>query len=260
MMAGQVRLKASWEAVCLYTNYMFKIMTLNLWRYYEWDDRIDAIISLIQQERPDCIAFQEVLTNHAFSDFPATDFIADKCGYKYRAFAPTLARHKTRDRDGNHTQLASEGQAFLSKFPIVRSESYFLTYRPEYPEEKAVFFCTIEMNGKNIETCNVHLANSDVAFVQLDQLLELISKRRVQPIILGDFNIYKLADRKEKGQLLRDYTLSSEIADYISYPADKDSLDYIAVPKSKFILSDVLCPDVYVSDHRALIATIGYNA
>lgn len=51
-------------------------MTLNLWRYYEWNKRIDAIITLIDQENPDCIAFQEVLTNHAFSDFPATDLIA----------------------------------------------------------------------------------------------------------------------------------------------------------------------------------------
>ena len=235
---------------------MLKIMSLNLWRYYEWDDRVDNIIALINKESPDCIAFQEVLTNHAFSDFPATDFIADKCGYKYRAFAPTLARHKTRDRDGNHTQLASEGQAFLSKYPIVASESYFLTYHPEYPEEKAVLFCTVEVDGKRIETCNVHFANSDVAFSNLDQLLELVEKRQMQPIILGDFNIYKLAERKEKNQLLQNYSLSSEITDYVSYPDDKDSLDYIAVPSSKFKLVDVTCPDTHVSDHRALIATI----
>jgi len=100
---------------------MLKIMTLNLWRYYEWNKRIDAIITLIDQENPDCIAFQEVLTNHAFSDFPATDLIADRCGYKYRVFAPTLARHKARDRNRNHTQLASEGQVFISKFPIISS-------------------------------------------------------------------------------------------------------------------------------------------
>lgn len=239
---------------------MLKIMTLNLWRYYEWDSRVDNIISLIDQEKPDCIAFQEVLTNHAFSDFPATDFIADKCGYKYRAFAPTLARHNTRDREGNHTQLASEGQAFLSKFPIIESESYFLTFHPEYPEEKAVLFCTIEVDGERIETCNVHFANNDVAFAQLDQLLELVNKRQAQPIILGDFNIYKLAERKAKSQLLNDYTISSELEDYISYPDDKDSLDYIAVPQSKFKLSDVKCPGIHVSDHRALIATISNNS
>jgi endonuclease/exonuclease/phosphatase family metal-dependent hydrolase len=239
---------------------MLKIMSLNLWRYYEWDDRVDNIVSLINQEAPDCIAFQEVLTNHAFSDFPASDFIANKCGYKYRAFAPTIARHSTRDRDGNHNQLASEGQAFISKFPIISSESYFLTYHPEYPEEKAVLFCTLEIDGKHIETCNVHLANSDIAYPQLDQVLKLIDKRQTQPIILGDFNIYKLAEHKEKSLLLQGYTLSSELADYVSYHEDNDSLDYIVVPNSKFKLNNVKCPETYVSDHLALIATVDLTA
>ena len=235
---------------------MFKVMTLNLWRYYDWDNRIDSIISLIANEKPDVIAFQEVLTNHAYSDFSATDFIADKCVYQYRAFAPTLARHKTRDRSGEHNQLASEGQAVISKFPIVTSESYFLTYRPEYPEEKAVLFCKINVEDKLIDICNVHFANCEVAYAQLDELLELVSKRRIEPIILGDFNIYKLARYKEKSNILKSYTLSSELSDYISYPDDKESLDYIAIPKEKFYLTGIKCPDEYVSDHRALLATI----
>ena len=179
---------------------MLKIMSLNLWRYYEWDDRIDNIICLTNKQSPDCIAFQEVLTNHAFSDFPASDFIADTCGYKYRAFAPTIARHNTRDREGNHNQLASEGQAFISKFPIVSTEGYFLTHHSEYPEEKAVTFYTIEIDDKYIDICNVHLANSAVAYAQLQEVLELADKREVQPIILGDFNIYKLAEYKKKSQ------------------------------------------------------------
>jgi len=59
--------------------------------------------------------------------------------------------------------------------------------------------------------------------------------------------------------LLQKYTLSSEIADYISYPEDNDSLDYIAVPSSKFIISKVKCPEVYVSDHCALSAIVDYT-
>jgi len=175
-------------------------------------------------------------------------------------FAPTLARHKARDRNGNHTQLASEGQAFISKFPIISSENYFLTYHPEYPEEKAVLFCTIDVNSIYVEVCNVHFANNKVAYAQLDQLLKLVKKRRAEPIILGDFNIYKLTEHKEKSSLLNDYILSSELTEYVSYPEDKDSLDYIIVPKSKFKLNDVKCLDAYVSDHRALMASIDYNA
>ena len=238
---------------------MIKIMSLNLWRYHEWDKRIDNIISLINEEQPDLIAFQEVLTNHAFSDFPSAYFIADKCGYKYRSFAPTLARHNTRDREGRHNQLASEGQAFLSKHPIVLTESYFLTFYPEYPEEKAVLSCTIELGDKQIEVCNVHFANNHIAYDHLEQLLELVEKRQAEPIILGDFNIYKLSEFKKRSALLKKYTLSSEISEYESYPSDNDSLDYIAVPSSKFKLSNIICPDLYLSDHRAIIGTVEYT-
>lgn len=235
---------------------MIKLMTLNLWRYHEWDARVDNIVSLINDVGPDCIAFQEVLTNRAFSDFPATDYIAEKCGYKYRLFAPSLARHNARDKEGNRTQLASEGQAFLSKYPIIASESYFLTQHADYPEDKAVLFCTIGVNDKVIELCNVHFANNDIAYAHLDQLLELIDKRQSQPIILGDYNIYKLADYKTENKLLNDYTISSELTDYISYPEDNDTLDYIAVPTRNYELSDIACHDGHVSDHRALSATV----
>ncbi len=234
-------------------------MTLNLWRYHDWDNRIDSIVSLIRDEQPDIIAFQEVMTNHAFSDFPATDVIADSCGYAYRSFAPTLARHATRDRDGNHTQLASEGQAVISKYPIIRTESYFLTYRTDYPEEKAILICDINVDGQIFELCNIHLANSKVAYPQLEQVLELMETRRSKPIILGDFNIYKLADYKSRSRLLNDYTISSELADYVSYPGDDDSLDYIAVPKSTYTLRHIWCPDKYVSDHRAVIGDISID-
>lgn len=71
---------------------MFKAMTLNLWGYHDWDNRMDGLVALVKQEAPDCIALQEVLTNHAFSDYPSSDFIADSCGYTYRVFAPTYPR------------------------------------------------------------------------------------------------------------------------------------------------------------------------
>lgn len=83
-------------------------------------------------------------------------------------------------------------------------------------------------------------------------------QRGTSPIILGDFNIYKLAKYKEQNQLLNNYTLSSDVHEYISYPADGESLDYIAVPKSIYEIKDVECPDLYVSDHKYLSAKITF--
>ncbi len=95
-----------------------------------------------------------------------------------------------------------------------------------------------------------------MAYAQLGQVLELVNKREVEPIILGDFNIYNLSEHKEKNLILCNYTLSSVLANYISYPDYNGTLDYIAVPKSKFKLSNIKCPDTNVSDHRAIIGEI----
>ena len=235
---------------------MFKTMTLNLFRYHDWDKRKNNIVTLVTDREPDIVMMQEVLTNQAFSDRPQSDFVANECDYKYRAFAPTLIRMNSRDKDGNRNQQASEGQACISKHPIVSTENYFLKQYPDYPEDISVQFCSIEVSDELLELCNVHFANNHIAYKQLDELLELIDKRQITPIILGDFNIYKLAAYKEKSRHLKSYQISSEVTKYISYEADDESLDYIAVPESKYEIEDVTCPELYVSDHKAVIATI----
>jgi len=84
----------------------------------------------------------------------------------------------------------------------------------------------------------------------------LIKTRGTRPIIVGDFNIYKLAEYKKKSRLLQTYQLSSEVMEYTSYPDDKDTLDYVAVNTSKYAIAGVMCHDTYVSDHRALSVDI----
>lgn len=50
--------------------------------------------------------------------------------------------------------------------------------------------------------------------------------------------------------------MSTDVARYISSPADNNTLDYIVVPASVYVLGKVTCPKSYVSDHRAVVATI----
>ena len=235
---------------------MLKLMTLNLFRYHDWGERKGNIAALVHDLQPDIVVMQEVLTNRAFSDMPQSDFIADTCNYRYRSFAPTLLRMNSRDKAGNRNQQASEGQACISKFPIVSTENYFLRQYPDYPEDVSVQFCTLDVDGESVELCNVHFANNHIAFKHLDELLELIEKRAAKPIIIGDFNIYKLAEYKAKVGPLTGYQISSDISEYVSYEADGESLDYIAAPASKYDIKDVVCPEVYVSDHRAVMATV----
>lgn len=242
------------KAEC-YNGHMLKAMTLNLWCYFDWENRKENITSLILDESPDFIAFQETQTNHAFSALPQSDFIAEACGYKYRVFAPTYKRDGQIDREGNMSQETSYGLAFISKHPIIKVESYYLRRHPEYDEETSVLFCTINVDGKSVDICNVHFGNSDLfSELHLNELMDVCEERDIEPIILGDFNNFDLA--KYKQNRLKNYTITTEKTSYESMPKNHGTLDYIVVPSSRYDIARVLCPDVYVSDHRAVIADI----
>lgn len=229
-------------------------MTLNLWVYYDWETRKDNITTLVKNHNPDFIALQEVQTNLAFSDYPQSDFVAGS-DYTYRIFAPTYARNNQLDTNGEHTQRTSYGLAFISKYPILSAETYFLRRYPDHDEENSVLFCTVDFNGTQVAFCAVHFANSDKhSDLHINELMDLCDKRKIKPILLGDFNNFNLG--AYKATRLKDYTISTDIATYMSMPKDNGTLDYIAVPSNSYKLANVLCPDMYVSDHRALIATI----
>lgn len=238
-----------------YDTYMLKAMTLNLWCYFDWENRKDNITSLIKSESPDFVAFQEAQTNHAFSAFPQSDYIADATGHKYRVFAPMYKRDDQIDKAGNMTQETSYGLALISKHPVISVESYFLRRHPDYDEETSILLCKISVNDKIIDVCNVHFGNSDLfSDLHINELMNLCKERDIEPIILGDFNNFNLSTYKQ--DRLRNYTITSEVADYESMPKNNGTLDYIVVPSSEYAITGVVCPDIYVSDHRALIADI----
>lgn len=234
---------------------MLRIMTLNMWGYYEWENRKAALLSLVNAQKPACIALQEVQLNHAFSHYPESDFIADNCGYQYRIFAPTYPRNNQIDQTGVRNQRTSYGLAFLSKYPIISAETHYLRRYPDHDEECSVVFCKIAVDGVTIDICVVHFANSDKhSDLHLNELMDVCEQRNQQPIILGDFNNFNLAAYKETR--LKDYTLSTDSAEYISMPKDNGTLDYIVAPTYRYALSDIHCAPEYVSDHRALLATV----
>ena len=230
-------------------------MTLNIWRYYDWNSREGNIVNTINDLAPDCIGLQEVQTNHAFSPWPQSSAIADSCGFKYRIFAPAYKKEGQIDKDGGSTQDASYGLAFMSKYPIISSESYFLRQHPDYDEPCSVLFVRIDIDGREVDICNVHFGNSDLfSDLHLNELMNLCEERNLKPIIIGDFNNFDLASYK--ATRLRDYMLSSDVTTYESMPKNKGTLDYIIVPSKDYRITSITCPQEYLSDHRAVFAKI----
>lgn len=234
---------------------MLKFMTLNLWCYFDWENRKDKIISVVNDLNPDLVAFQEVQTNHSFSPWPQSDLIADSCGFKYRVFAPTYRRGGQIDKSGGMTQETSFGLAVISKYPIVSSETYFLRQHLDHDEACSVVFVKIEVDGTDITVCNVHFGNSDLfSDLHLNELMDVCEERNIHPILLGDFNHFNLGMYKKSR--LKDYTLTTDVANYESIPKNSGTLDYIAVPSLDYSIADVACPEEYVSDHRAVCASV----
>lgn len=234
---------------------MLRIMTLNLWCYFDWENRKNTITSVISGLDPDFIAFQEAQTNPSFSPWPQSDFIADACHYTYRAFAPTYKRDGQIDTGGGMTQETSYGLAFISKYPIISSETYFLRQHPDHDEACSVLFVKLAIDGEMVDVCNVHFGNSDLfSDLHLNELMDLCETRGIKPILLGDFNHFNLGVYKQNR--LRDYSVTTDVADYESMPKNNGTLDYIVVPSDSYSISAVKCPAEYVSDHRAVYAIV----
>lgn len=233
---------------------MLKIMTLNLWRYYEWGERKNNITSLIENEKPDIIALQEVQTNLSFSSMPQSDYLADEINYKYRVFSPTSEKVNQINKVGNMESRASHGLAIISTYPIISSESYFLKRQSTDKETRSVLFCKIETNQGVVDVCNVHFSNNDkFADFQLKELIDLCKEKDLKPVILGDFNLFSLD--QYKNNYLMGYTVSTDIEKYMSYPKDNGTLDYIISPNA-YMIKKIFCSNSYVSDHRAVLAKI----
>ncbi len=231
-----------------------KIVTINLWRYYDWSIRRPNILDFIEKNDPDIIALQEVQLNNSFSKSSQAEDLAKMAGYKYYFFSPTMKKTKQIGLDGELNQNASHGLAIISKYPITLCESYLLNQHQQDKEPRTVLFATININNTNIDICNVHFANRSIySDLHIKELMDKIKSKINMPIILGDFNIYDLSPYKLS--ILTDYKSSHDFTNYISYPKDNGSLDYILLP-DKFNFINVTCPDIYLSDHRPIIAEI----
>ncbi len=230
-------------------------MTLNLWCYFDWENRKDTIVSVVKNLNPDVVAFQEAQTNHSFSPLPQSDFVAEACSFKYRVFAPTYKRDGQIDKEGGMTQETSFGLALISKYPVIASETYFLRQHPDHDEACSVLFVKLDINGEEVDVCNVHFGNSDLfSDLHMNELMDICEERGIHPIILGDFNHFNLSIYKENR--LKDYTITTDVAEYESMPKNNGTLDYIVAPKEQYSIDSVTCPIEYVSDHRAVFASL----
>lgn len=230
------------------------VVSLNLWRFYDWEKRLPNIIKVLKEINPDIICTQETQKNIAIDKRNQIDIINSELGYPYSVFSIADIKHKQKGIALEYP--VDHGLGIISKFSF-STEIIKLTKAVDDKEQRIVLKCDIDIEGVSVIVTNLHFSNSDVwAENHFKETLDIYNKDNIESILIGDFNIFNISKYSE---LYKDkYLASSDIYEYISYPNDKASLDYILLPK-KYSFEGFNCLNKYVSDHCMLVAKIKIN-
>lgn len=231
---------------------MIKLLTLNLWRYNDFDVRLLNIINLVKDKSPDVIFLQEVQIDESFSSLSQAEILKKNLPeYKYLIFS--VIYEKDFQAGKKLEKPVQHGMAVLSKYPVLNSFEYFLHKNEGEIEPRSVLCFDLEINKEVYKFANIHFANKEAwAKNQLVEFLKFMHTRGEARIMVGDFNLYHLSEYFE---VWKGYKLSFDFKKYFSYPKDNGCLDYALIPNEfKFINLEML--EDYVSDHKALIVSV----
>lgn len=228
-----------------------KVMTLNIHNYHDFLDRKPKIIALIKRYDPDIVALQEIRDNRAknVEDMDQATQLNKKLGYEHSKFMVVNDRNKIKGLID--APSCFEGLAILSIYPF-SSEEILLKKHEDDKFFRKVLVANVQVSGQIVPVWVVHFSNNDL-FASLHAEETFASAKATQPIIIGDFNIKHLEVLQKLAEE-NNYVSSSDF-DYVSFPEDNCSYDYIFIPK-KFSFLSFECIPEDVSDHKALFAKL----
>ena len=221
-----------------------KITSLNLAGYEQWSERESSILEYLDSAQSDVVFFQEVKFNPEISIFNEASLINSKLKIPYEHKQSAITRIYI-SSDGAESR---EGLSVLSRYPIIDSEILVLKKRDDDKHTRIVQNVDVLIGGRLQKFSNVHFSNNDYSDEQLEEVLKITEGRYEERIIVGDFNIF---DIDTVGNLFfEDYTVSTSVSKYISFPSEDVTLDYVLIPKSYEFKS--LSIGENLSDHNAL--------
>jgi endonuclease/exonuclease/phosphatase family metal-dependent hydrolase len=241
-------------------NKNLKIVTLNVWRYFDWEKRKDKVINFLKKQKADIVFLQEVAYDERLKDKWPNQVEEINEALKYKSsFYGKLRDMKNWFQDSIDWKM-HYGLGVLTKYPITKKKLVIL---PHVEWDKNFGFLHIEMKtpqGK-IDIINVHLENTDKGSKeQLKYILNWCEKRKIKPIIAGDFNMRVTENMK---LAKNNYHISYFIKPYKSFMPAKHTttkipitIDYILAHKNKFDLSNIKCVKNKISDHYPLLAEV----
>nr|WP_121272289.1 endonuclease/exonuclease/phosphatase family protein [Pedobacter schmidteae] len=211
---------------------------------------LQAIVNVINREQPDLVALQEVdvYTERSGKQSHQAKELAEKTGMHYH-FAKAV------DRSGG-----DYGVAVLSRFPIIRAESFRLPLTEGSKGEiRAAALIHVSLFGQEAVFMSAHLDHMSDADrkLQVEELNRIIGRKAKYPVIFGaDLNM------KRNNPVIA--VLEKEMVFHCTncpptFPADKpvETIDYLMFNKKAFkaykISDYTVGNETYASDHLPLM-------
>lgn len=129
-----------------------KILCLNLW---QGGNLMDEILTFLKQEDADVVLLQEVYNGHEPSlerKFRSMDVSREELHYRYEYFASALLER-------TDFGIVEQGNAILSKWPVLESQVYFYDQPYGEREDKPEYF---EMTPRNLQRVAVDLGSRTI--------------------------------------------------------------------------------------------------
>ncbi|MFA7482067.1 MAG: endonuclease/exonuclease/phosphatase family protein [Vulcanimicrobiota bacterium] len=157
------------------------------WRFGPWEERFPGIVQTIRECAPDVVGLQEVWDDGSTCQ---ASLLAEELGYSY---AYTGA-----------SEIAGVlfGNAILSRWPIVRWDSYLLTSVPSDDGSRNCRLVHARVEGPRgqLDVFSTHLSylpfESGVRQLQVRDISRLVAsvQSELPPILMGDFNAVPESD------------------------------------------------------------------
>lgn len=181
-------------------------------------DHLEGIARMLRTERVDIIGCAEISGidfRSVLTDQPA--FLANRLGF-YHVY-------------GENFRIAlvgaAQGDAIISRFPIVAHKNHRLYRLSDKEEQRGCLEALIDLgNGRRIRVFVAHLSlKAQESSRQIQQILEMIKNRMEPCLFMGDFNsLPSSANIQAVRRVMTDLTANVDTT-YLARPGEK--LDYI---------------------------------
>jgi endonuclease/exonuclease/phosphatase family metal-dependent hydrolase len=223
--------------------------SLNVQAFTDWEDRKSNIIDYVKQTNPDIVLFQEVTFLPQIATDNQVTILNQTLKYPYENSAVT------RLQASPHFVNYREGLGLISKWPILKSETFILKQQDSDEHQRIVQLIDILCDETVVKFANVHFSISDndesLPREHLKELLQVLDSRGETRIIGGDFNMNNIDLHAD---LWQEQYISSSKTPYITFPSRNKRVDYFLLPKEYSFINITTSPDG-LSDHRALTVT-----